>query len=266
MAKDGTPGTVSNRDQERAALIEQLERAARSRLGAGRALQLRNAPHWFRGVSNGWPVIFTLLRRDLVASFALLIEWEPRARQNWEAFLQIAEQAEWRDEFLSSANEWARQAIDVLRDMFIAPRTAEHPHFVTVSYDGFWDWPPDRGRARFNPRMSDELTAIALCLSDLRLPVKHGALELLRRFYSLPECVVIQSDKALQKIITGVLHGRPDLRWCVEHPFTATLTGVDLPRVTLPDDREGVLARLATLDTRAVKPGSLPFSTKRTRT
>ncbi len=222
---------------------ERIEREANKRLGPERASILRDAPHWFRGVRNGWPVYIYRARMDLIRLFSSLLERLPAVDANWRAFLDLAERSELRDEFFSVVGDWLDRAFELLRFQYASIEAAREGRVIHVSYDGFWDLTQDRGRARSNPRIDDDLTVLALCASRARTPIGSGVLRLVWKFYSRKGLVEIASVRALKESVGGVLSARPDLNWCVRYPFTATIRRLRLPRVTLPDDKEGILRK-----------------------
>src|SRR5271155_2779614 len=124
-----------------------LETEAKLSLQAERALgrqglnNIRNAPAWFRGVHNHWPVMFTHTQSDLISLFTNLIERDPKVSANWCAFLELVQHSDYQPEFLSAAVEWARETIRMLVEQYQMTLPGSNATNVQVYMGGFWDEP-----------------------------------------------------------------------------------------------------------------------------
>jgi hypothetical protein len=222
----------------RAKTEARLFREAENRLGHSDAERLRSAPHWFRAVHNDWPVLFVHARCDLIYRFGCLIARVPGVHGNWRAFLELARRADDYDEFLSAGGEWTDRAINLLRDQYQMTRPGVRALVGPWLPGGWWDDPSYHKRGAMNPRVADEIVALALSCGRERARVTRNVLPLVRRFYSLKWAVTIDTDDVLQKLIAKVLGMPPTMDWCRCYPFTASLSGFPLRRVTCGADQK----------------------------
>jgi hypothetical protein len=123
---------------------------------------IRNAPAWFRGVHNYWPVLLTHAQADMISLFTNLVERDPSVSANWRAFLELVQRSDYQPEFLSAAVEWGKEAIRMLVEQYQMSLPDSNAVHVQVLMSGFWDEPKYHKRGRFNPRKVDELAALAL--------------------------------------------------------------------------------------------------------
>lgn len=221
-----------------------LSRQASHELGEAGLNLIRYAPAWFRAVHNGWPVIFAHTNADLIELFAMLLARDSRAAANWRAFLALCQHSHYQPEFLSAVGEWVKRAIDGLRFVRQTSHQELHETARQAFLCGFWDDPEYHGFGRFNPRVADEITTIALACSGHIGRIRRGILPLVRNFYSWELSAVIDTDGALKKLIAKVLSGQRTIEWCVRHPFTASFSGIKLPRVTCEAEQERMYLRL----------------------
>ena len=221
-----------------------LYRDALAAFGRERAVRIRNAPAWFRAVHNGWPVLFTHGRSDLIQLFSSIVTRVPRTMSNWRAFLALAQHANWNDEFLSAAVEWAKRTIELLLAFHHMNAPGSNATKLQMYICGFWDDPSYHRRGRLNPRVADEIAALALSCRTDNGRIGREVLPLVREFYSLSWCVSIDSADAVQILVAKVRSMPRNVDWCICYPFTASLSGIQLPRVACEADQNRMYAKL----------------------
>lgn len=214
-----------------------LSLEAEKALGHQGLKNLRNAPAWFRGVHNYWPVLLTHAQADLISLFTNLIERDPAVNANWRAFLYLVQRSDYQPEFLSAAVEWGKEAIRMLVEQYQMSLPDSNATHVQVLMNGFWDEPKYHRRGRFNPRNVDELAALALSCRSENERIGRGVLPLVREFYSIEWYVPIESSDDLRKRVDKVLSVPRTIDWCVCYPFTASLQKIALPRVACEADQ-----------------------------
>jgi len=79
---------------------------------------------------------------------------------NWRAFLALAQHANWNDEFLSAAVEWAKRTIELLLAFHHMNAPGSNATKLQMYICGFWDDPSYHRRGRLNPRVADEIAAL----------------------------------------------------------------------------------------------------------
>jgi len=219
---------------------------------------IRNAPSWFRGVHNYWPVLLTHAQADLISLFTNLVERDPSVSANWRAFLELVQRSDYQPEFLSAAVEWGKEAIRMLVEQYQMSVPDSNAVHVQVLMSGFWDEPKYHQRGRFNPRKVDELAALALSCRGESGRIGRKVLPLVREFYSLKWYVPIESADDLRKRIDKVLSAPRTINWCVCYPFTASLQAMAFPRVTGEADHRRMHGVLKELPPRSINdlPGA----------
>ncbi len=216
----------------RAEVEDELYTGAVRAFGSDRASRLRRAPSWFRGVHNGWPVLLTHASADLIYLFAALIARVPEAKANWQGFIDLAEHADWHDEFLSATVEWTKRSIDLLRYLYEMSLPGPKVSNSQVLMGGFWDDPRFHHRGRMNPRVADEVAAIALSCRGSGDRIQRQTFPLVHAFYSLRWLVPLDSPDSVRMLLDKILRAPRTMDWCVCYPFTASLSGIKLPTVT----------------------------------
>ncbi len=176
-----------------------------------------------RQVHNGWPVLFTHGRSDLIQLFSAIVTRVPSTMCNWSAFLALGQHANWNDEFLSAAVEWAKRTIELLLAFRHMNAPGSNATKLQMYICGFWDDPSYHRRGRMNPRVADEIAALALCCRTDNARIGREVLPLVREFYSLSWCVSIDSADAVQMLIAKVRSMPRNVDWCNCYPFTANL-------------------------------------------
>jgi hypothetical protein len=232
---------------ELARLRARLEREAAQRFGAQRVAIFHAAPVWRRAVRNGYPIIFADRCLNLFCGFAGLIDWDPEIEKNWHGFLRPAERAKWRAEFLPAVTAWVLRVFDIRNETHLQQAAVRAGGVRSVDLNGPYNLRWDGGRSKMNPQIADELTVVALCVSEPGPLLARGLLELLLEFYSLPQCVEIRSKQALREIIRSVIETRADFAWTRDYPLTALWYGGDVPMIRRPGDPDGVQAWLDSL-------------------
>jgi hypothetical protein len=225
-----------------------LSRMAKCELGGQGLKHIRDAPYWFRGVhcpvpvsgraydtthpvDNCWPVLLTHRRVNLIELFAMPIARDPSLISNYRAFLSLCRKADDQPQFLSAAGETVQRWIEELGFLYQTSQPGAHTTRTQAFLNGYWDEPTYHGFGQFNPRVADEIVAMVLACSDESGRAGRGVLPLVRQFVSWQRGRTIRTDEALRKLVARVLDSPRTVRWCVYFPFTASLSGIDVPRV-----------------------------------
>jgi hypothetical protein len=222
-----------------------LTRRAEGELGQAGLHHLRHAAIWFRAVHNGWPVLFTNRHHDLIDLWARLLARDPSLDRNWRAFVALCRRAHYQPEFLSAVGYWVRGAIDALRFVRLHITPGGSFGATQAFLCGFWDDPDNHHFGRINPRVADELAAIALACSVDSERIGRGVLPLVRALYTCEFGPGIDTDAALKKLIAKTRADLITIDGCIRHPFCASLSRIKLPLVKCEADQQRMYTSLS---------------------